>query len=86
MVLTVEHALQIDAPRNHSVETQERLRQLLDGGAPMRPDPKRPDFFEVEDENRVFYVHVVKATGKVTLLAVWDREAERVVTQTATRA
>ena len=51
MVLTVEHALQIDAPRNHSLETQERLRQLLDSGAPTRPDPKRPDFFEIEDEN-----------------------------------
>lgn len=75
MVLTIEPVLQIDAPRNHSLETQERLRQLLDSGAPTRQDPKRPDFFEIEDQTQVFYVHAFKPTGKVTLLAVWDREA-----------
>lgn len=76
MSLTLEPVLQIEAPRNHSTETQERLRQLLDSGASMRPDLKRPDFFEVEDRNRIFYIHVSKASGKVTLLAVWDREAK----------
>lgn len=75
MVLTIEPALEIEAPRNHSLETQERLRQLLDSGASARPDPKRPDFFEIEGDTQVFYVHTVKATSKVTLLAVWDREA-----------
>ena len=75
MILT-EPALQIETPRNHSAETQDRLRKLLDSGAPARPDPKRPDFFEIEDDARVFYVHVAKASGKVTLLAVWDRAAE----------
>jgi hypothetical protein len=80
MVL-IEAVLRIETPRNHSPETQERLRQLLDAGAPARPDPKRLDFFEIEDNAQVFYVHIVQATGKVTLLAVWDREPEPVVTQ-----
>lgn len=75
MVPTIEQVQQIEAPRNHSLETQERLRQLLDGGAPVRPDPKRLDFFEIEDDTQVFYVHVAKASAKVTLLAVWNREA-----------
>ena len=74
MVVT-ENVLQIEAPRNHSLETQERVRLLLDSGAPMRPDLKRPDLFEIEDEAQVFYIHVAKPSGKVTLLAVWDREA-----------
>ena len=52
MVLT-EHVLEIEAPRNHSLETQERLRRLLDSGASARPDPKRPDFFEIEDYTQV---------------------------------
>lgn len=85
MVLT-EHVLEIEAPRNHSLETQERLRRLLDSGASARPDPKRPDFFEIEDYTQVFYVHVAKARGKVTLLAVWDRDAEQVATCAATPA
>ena len=59
MVVTIEPVLQIEAPRNHSLETQERLRQLLDSGAPARPDPKRPDFFEIEDQTQAFYIHVV---------------------------
>ncbi len=77
-MLFTEPALQIETPRNHSLATQTRLRQLLDNSAPARPDPKRPDFFEIEDDTQVFYVHVVKTSGKVTLLAVWDREAELV--------
>ena len=76
MVTTIEQALQIETPRNHSLETQERLRQLLDSGASPRPDPKRPDFFEIEDYAQVFYVHVAKASSKVLLLAVWSRVPE----------
>jgi hypothetical protein len=76
MVVTIEPVLEIEAPRNHSPETQERLRQLLHSGAPTRPDIKRPDFFEIEDHAQVFYVHIGKASGRVTLLAIWNREAD----------
>ena len=67
---------QIEDPRDHSTETQERLRHLLVSGAPARPDPKRTDVFEIEDHERIFYVHVAKSSGKVTLLAVWNRDTE----------
>lgn len=76
MTVATETLLQIEAPRNHSPEIQEKLRQLLDSGAPMRPDPKRPGFFEIENQTHGFYIYVAKASGKVTLLAVWNREAE----------
>jgi hypothetical protein len=66
----------IEDPRDHSLETQERLRHLLASGAPVRPDPKRTDVFEIEDHERIFYVHVAKTSGKVMLLAVWNRNAE----------
>jgi len=75
-MLPTEPVLQIATPRNHSVETQERLRQLLGSGVVARPDPQRPNFFEIEDETQVFYIHVGKPSGKVTLLAVWDRETK----------
>ena len=83
MVVTTEPVPQIEAPRNHSRETQERLRHLLDSAVPALPDPKRPDFFEIEDHTQVFYVHVAKASGKVTLLAVWNRDAEGEATNVA---
>ena len=72
-----ETVLHIETARNHSLETQDRLRELLDSGASARPDIKRPDFFEIDDQAQVFYIHVAKGSGKVTLLAVWDREAQR---------
>jgi hypothetical protein len=67
---------QIEDPRDHSPETQERLRHLLASGAPARTDPKRTDVFEIEDHERIFYVHIAKNSGKVTLLAVWSRDTE----------
>ena len=72
-----ERLVRIDAPRKHSPETQERLRQLLLSGAPARPDPKRAGFFEIEDRDQVFYVFIAQKTGKVTLLAMWSQAAER---------
>lgn len=75
-MLVSERILEIDTPRNHSAETQERLRQLMSDGTTARPDPKRPDFFEIDDETQVFYIRVSKPSGKVTLLAVWDRDTK----------
>lgn len=83
MAVMVEQMLQIEDPRNHSIDTQDRLRHLLASGAPARPDEKRADFFEIDDHDQVFYVHVSKSTGKVTLLAVWTREAQHDASRTA---
>jgi hypothetical protein len=80
----IEQMLQIEDPRNHSTETQDRLRYLLASGAPARPDEKRADFFEIEDHDDTFYVHVSKTTGSVTLLAVWTRNPERETIPNAT--
>jgi hypothetical protein len=83
MAVMMEQMLQIEDPRNHSVETQDRLRYLLTSGAPARPDEKRADFFEIEDHNQTFYVHVSKTTGSVTLLAVWNRNHEHETARSA---
>jgi hypothetical protein len=78
---------EIEDPRDHSPETQERLRHLLVDGAQARPDPKRSDVFEIEDRERTFYVHIAKTSGKVTLLAVWNRDAgHNAASQSATPA
>jgi hypothetical protein len=59
--------------RNHSPETLETLRWLLASGTDARPDSKRPHFYELEDDTRVFYVHVSPVNGLVELLATWPR-------------
>jgi hypothetical protein len=84
--IEIEQLAQIEDPRDHSPETQERLRHLLVSGAPARPDPKRTDVFEIEDHERIFYVHMAKTSGKVTLLAVWSRDTEHITDRAATLA
>ena len=60
--------------RNHSPEQVAELRVLLSAGAPTRPDPRRPGFFEVEGQSSVFYVFKYPTGVKVLLIGVWDRD------------
>jgi hypothetical protein len=76
MVLRLNQQPNIEDLRNHSAETVEKLRQLLAAGAPARPDPRRKDFYEVENCSRVFYIHISPVNGKVLLLATWLKDEE----------
>ena len=60
--------------RNHSPEEVSELRTLLSVGADMRPDPRRPGFFEVAGIDRVYYIFKYPNGSKILLLGVWDRD------------
>ncbi|HVO58314.1 MAG TPA: hypothetical protein VMT51_11520 [Dongiaceae bacterium] len=60
--------------RSHSAEEMAELRILLNIGAPSRPDPRRPGFFEVSGVDRVFYIFKYPNGTKILLLGVWDRD------------
>jgi len=60
--------------RNHSQEEIAELRMLLGTAAPSRPDPRRPGFFEVTGEDRVYYIFKYPSGSKVLLLGVWQRD------------
>jgi hypothetical protein len=60
--------------RNHSPEQVAELRLLLSVGAPSRPDPRRPGFFEVDGDSNVFYIFKYPTGTKVLLLGVWERD------------
>ena len=64
--------------RNHSQEQVAELRQLLAVGAPSRPDPRRPGFYEVEGLANTYYVFKYPTGTKVLLLAAWERERDPV--------
>lgn len=68
----------IEDPRGHSLETLRRLREAIASGAPATPDARRADFFEIQSDDQVFYIHVSPVTQKITLLATWSHEAELV--------
>jgi hypothetical protein len=71
--VTVGNSIVVKDLRNHSPETLESLRGLLASGTGVRPDLKRPDFYELEGDTCVFYVYVSPVDGSVTLLATWPR-------------
>jgi len=76
MVLRVSENLQIDDLRKHTGEQVDALRSLLGAGALAQPDPHRDDFYEIVDDNRVFYIYISPVTGKVVLLAVWPLDGK----------
>ena len=60
--------------RDHTPEQLGELRVLLGGGAPMRPDPRRPGFFELDGENNVYYIFKYPSGSKILLVGVWERD------------
>lgn len=74
MVMKLDHEVYIEDPRHHSFERVETLRRLLAGGARVEADPKRSDFFEVESGSDVYYIHISPITGKILLLAAWQKD------------
>jgi hypothetical protein len=69
--------------RNHSQEQIDELRLLLNAGAPSRPDPRRPGFYEIEGLSNTYYVFKYPTGTKVLLLGVWERESDPVATMVA---
>src|SRR5258706_318303 len=61
--------------RSHTAEQLAELRLLLTSGAPSRPDPRRPGFFELDGTDNVFYVFKYPTGTKVLLVGVSDRKS-----------
>lgn len=75
MVMCQERNFQIEDLRNHPAETLLSLRQVLQTGARVTPDPKRAGYYEVEDDSRVYYINIAPPSGKILLLATWPSES-----------
>jgi len=74
MVMRYAKELEIEDIRHHPAEMIAMLRTLLEEGTPVTPDPKRSDFYEIESDSVVYYVHISPVTGKILLLATWPTE------------
>jgi hypothetical protein len=74
-----EHELKIrDAAikdiRNHPPEVVVALGRMLASGAQVTPDPKRANFFEIETDSLIYYVHISPVTGNILLLGTWPAQ------------
>ena len=74
MVMCSERELEIEDLRNHSQEMITRLRDVLACGANVVPDPKRPGFYEVKLRGQLYFIYISPNTGKVSLIAGWNRQ------------
>jgi len=73
MLLKLNGKIEIEDVWNHAPERVQELRELLAQGVPAFADAHRKDFYEIEHDSRVFYIHICP-NGKVLLLAVWPKE------------
>ena len=71
MFLRIGSGLSIDNLNGYTAEIVAQLEGLLTSGAIARPDPKRRNFYDVENSGRVFFIHAAPGSGKVILLATW---------------
>ena len=73
MILRMEQQPSIDNLRNYPAEAVDQLGKLLVEGASAREDPRRKNFYDVEHADRTFFIHVSPSSGRVMLLATWER-------------
>jgi DUF2934 family protein len=63
----------VDNLRNYPAEIIRELEELLLSGGSALPDPKRKGFYDLENYERTFFIHISPITGKVVLLATWRK-------------
>ena len=72
MLLKLDGNFAIEDLWNHTPENVMQLQRLLASGVPASADSHRRDFYEIEHEHQVFYIHICP-NGKVLLLAIWPK-------------
>src|ERR1700704_1256153 len=75
MFLRMKQLPGVDNLGNYPTEIIEELKELLLLGGLAFPDPKRKDFYDLENLERTFFIHISPKTGRVGLLATWLRAA-----------
>jgi hypothetical protein len=76
MVLRITDGAIIENPRGYAAGIVEGLRDLLLSGGHGQRDPRRENFYELEGQRDVFFIHISPITGNVVLLAKWSRHAQ----------
>ena len=72
MLLRMKQLPGVDNLRNYRAEIIKGLEELLLSGGSALPDPKRKGFYDLEGQERTFFIHVSSMTGRVALLATWQ--------------
>ena len=73
MLLRLKQVPGVDNLRNYPSEIINGLEELLLSGGTALADPKREGFYDLENHERTFFIHISSLTGRVMLLATWLR-------------
>lgn len=73
-MIQVKEGARIENPRKYEPSAIEHLRHLLEIGIPAQRDPRRENFYEIENNCDTYYIHVSPISGDVVLLAKWIRQ------------
>ena len=71
MFLKIANDLNIENLNDYPTEVVSQLEELLASGVEARLDPKRKNFYDVENVGRGFFIHASPPSGNVMLLATW---------------
>src|ERR1019366_5098849 len=73
MFLRMKRLPGVDNLRNYPAEIIKELEELLLSGGSALPDPKRKGFYDLENQERTFFIQISFITGRVVLLATWRK-------------
>lgn len=76
MLLQMTEGSRIENPRDYPVHAVEDLRDLLAMGSQAQRDPRRENFYQLENNKSAYYIHISPITGNVILLAKWSRQPQ----------
>jgi hypothetical protein len=71
MVLQMNEQSRIEDPRNYGPAVVNQLRNLLAAGVSAQRDPRRENFYEFENGENTFYIHISPVNGDIMLLGKW---------------
>jgi hypothetical protein len=83
MVLPMNEHSRIEDPRNYGPEVVNELRNLLIVGGSAQRDPRRENFYVLENGENSFYIHISPVSGDVMLLARWLSSPKEACTSAA---
>ena len=83
MVLQMNEHTRIENPRKYNADVVNDLRNLLTEGGCAERDPRRENFYELENGGNTFYIHISPITGDVMLLAKWLSSPKEACTSAA---
>ncbi len=72
--MLAKEKMRIENARLFPAAIVDQVQTALSDGAQMSPDKSRKNFYDVETEDRTYFIYVSPVSGNITLIATWRRK------------